>query len=93
MLERYEVEVTWLPENINPHGEIENILDGRDLIEDDRAHLTEGEAKRLAVADEYLHKHAGLIVDIIGFDFKTWREKTGVPRSRWWWYVDELAKV
>lgn len=89
LLDLYEAEASRMPDRINPYGEMENILDGRDLIEDDKDKFSEDELKRLAVADERLRRHADKLPKMIGFDYRKWREKAGIPRSRWWWWADE----
>lgn len=93
MLESYEKEVSWLPDQVNPCGEMDNILDGRDIIEEHKAMLLETELERLRRADEGLRKHARKVYDLLGREPKRYREKYKVPRSHWWWYLDELVSA
>lgn len=93
MLESYEQEVSWLPNNVNPHGEMDNILDGRDVVEDHKALLSETELARLQRAHEHLRKYAKEVYSYLSRDPRKYREKYNVPRSRWWWYVDELTET
>jgi hypothetical protein len=92
-LEDYEHDVSRLPDRVNPYGEMENILDGRDIIEDGKTHLSDADLQRLNRADERLREHADKVYALLGRDPKQHRENHNVPRSRWWWYVDELAKA
>ncbi len=93
LLEAYEREVSWLPGIVNPYGEMDNILDGRDLIEEHIGLLTESELQRLAVADQRLRMYPTIVYGLLSREPKLYREKYNVPRSRWWWYVDELSNL
>lgn len=93
LLESYETEVNWLPDRVNPYGEMENILDGRDILEDNRASLSGAEVARLEEADQILKEHAQAVYDLLGRGPKEYRERNNVPRSRWWWYIDELVST
>lgn len=93
LLRQYEVEVSWLPDNVNPYGEMDNILDGRSILEDNKTLLTDEEIARLEKADRVLRKHAKAVYDLLGREPKEFREKFNVPRSHWWWYMDELIST
>lgn len=91
ILRGYEAAVNRLPDRINIYGEMENILDGRDIIEDHKDQLSIADLKRLATADDVLRRHAKEVYGLLGRDPKRFRERNNVPRSRWWWYVDEFS--
>lgn len=88
LLKRYELEVTWMPDQINPHGELENILDGRDILEDNKGLLDMAELRHLAVVDERLKRHADLIPQLTGHSYRALRKKNTNPCSHWWWWTD-----
>lgn len=89
-LELYLREAERLPDRINPYGEMENILDGRDIIEEHKNCLSESDLQKLAIADEQLRRYPKEINALLGRDPKRHRERNNISRSHWW-YIDESS--
>lgn len=47
--------------------------------------------KRLKLKVNEQKRHAKEVYGLLGRDPKRFSERNNVPRSRWWWYVDEFS--
>jgi len=85
ILATYERMVARLPDG-NPYGAWDNMLDGRDLIEQYKEQLSASELRRLEAADSRLRKFGAAVHRFINTGY---RERINPPRSHWWWWVGE----
>lgn len=92
-------EILWLlqhrmnhfPERTNPNTpEMEDILFYRDDLEEQRSSLSVEELKILTAIDERLRQERDAALRLLD-DPKEYRERLKIPRSHWWWYLDEEA--
>lgn len=85
ILSTYERMVARLPDG-NPCGAWDNMLDGRDILEEYRYLLSPGDLRRLEAADNRLRKYGAAVHRFIDTGY---RERINPPRSNWWWWVGE----
>jgi hypothetical protein len=93
ILRRYITAVERLPNDVNPYGEMDNILDGRDIIEEHKQYLSQDDINRLNQADCHLRRYPKEVNQLLGRDPKRHRERNNIPRSHWWWYIDESTST
>ena len=91
-LKSYERMVGYLPEGIESNGEMENILDGRDLIEESMQELSPTERDRLRKADSRLRKYAAQVDARFGEDIRRYRERATKPADYWWWFPERVVR-
>lgn len=87
LLGQYVRVVARLPAG-NPYGEMDNVLDGRDIIEEHKALLSPADLRRLEVADEHLRRHGKEVHELVDVDY---RKNRSTPQEYWWWFVGEPA--
>lgn len=79
------------PDRINPNVPLmEDILFCRDDLEEQRSSLSVEELNILTAIDERLRQERDAVLRLLD-DPKEYRERLKIPRSHWWWYLDDEA--
>lgn len=71
------------------YGEMDNIILLRDLIEDSRHLLTSEQKMLVDRLDDIIRRNSRYIWENLANPVEN-RKKLKTPRSRWWWYLDEI---
>lgn len=91
VLARLQRWIQWFPERVNSRvPEMEDILFLRDDLEGQLVSLSVEERNILTAIDKRLRQERDAVLRLLD-DPKEYRERLNIPRSHWWWYLDEEA--